>query len=77
MHAAFILITTEKGKAWSVAAEVAKVEGVKLAHPVAGPYDVIAYVESERSIIEALKGIIENIHAIEGVERTLTCIAIH
>lgn len=77
MHAAFILIITKKGKAWNVARDVAKVDGVKFAHVVTGPYDVVAYVETVKPILEELRRVIEGIFAIEGVERTLTCIVVH
>ncbi len=77
MHAAVILITTTKGKAWEVAERVSKVEYVKHVYSVTGPYDVIACFETEKPIIEVIKDIVKRIHEIEGVERTITCIAIH
>lgn len=76
MHVVFILINTKVGKAFEVAEKVAKVEKVKAAYAVTGPYDVIAYFESEEPIAD-LKKIIGKIHEIEGVERTLTAVAVH
>ncbi len=76
MHAAFILMVCDKGTAWDVAKKVGRIKGVKLALPVTGPYDVIAYVEAE-DLSKRLKGIIQKIHAIDEVEMTLTAIAVH
>lgn len=76
MHAAFILMVCDKGTAWDVAKKVGRIKGVKLALPVTGPYDVIAYVEAE-DLNKKLKGILQKIHAIDEVEMTLTAIAVH
>lgn len=77
MHAAFILIVTDTGKPFSVAEEVSEMENVEVAYPVTGPYDVIAYVETEEELADKLRSIAEEIHAISGVLDTLTCIAVH
>lgn len=76
MHVVFILINTKVGKAFEVAERVAKIERVKAAYAVTGPYDVIAYFESEEPIVD-IKRVISKVHEIEGVERTLTAVAIH
>jgi len=76
MHAIFVLIDTRPGKAFEVANKVAKIEKVKAAYVVTGPFDVIAFFESEEPIAD-VKKIVSKIHEIEGVERTLTAIAIH
>ena len=76
MHVVFVLITTKPGKAFEVAERVSKIEGVKAAYAVTGPYDVIAYFESKEPLAN-IKDIVMKIHAIEGVERTLTAIAVH
>ena len=71
---AYILIQTAPGKAWSVADEISKLKGVKAAHSVTGAYDVIAYIEVED--LKALADLVKRIHAIEGVQRTQTAIAV-
>jgi DNA-binding Lrp family transcriptional regulator len=71
---AYILINTTAGALWKVAEALLKVKGVKKAHAVTGAYDVIAYVEFDT--METLGKIINNCHAIEGVTRTQTAIAI-
>jgi len=70
---AYILITTQPGKPWDVAEATLKIEGVKMAHAVTGPFDVVAYVEFVK--MENLGALIERIHSIDGVIRTQTAIA--
>lgn len=73
--AAYIFIETTQGKAKMVSREVAKIAGVKIAHAVTGPYDVIAYVEAD-TISVLGDFIVSNIQAISGVLRTLTNVVI-
>ena len=77
MHAAFIMMGTEKGKPFSVAEEISKIDSVKAAYPVTGPYDVIAYLEAEDGLEKELKKAVKEIHSIDGVLNTLTSIAVH
>jgi len=41
MVTAYVLIQTEVGQAGQVASAAAEVDGVQVAQPLAGPYDVI------------------------------------
>jgi len=70
---AYILITTQPGKPWDVAEATLRIEGVKMAHAVTGPFDVVVYVEFVK--MEALGALIERIHSVDGVIRTQTAIA--
>jgi len=70
---AFILISTDPAKAWEVADLALKIEGVKIAHAVTGPFDVVAYAEFTK--MDALREILEKIHLVKGVIRTQTAIA--
>jgi len=70
---AYVLITTQPGKLWDVAEAALKIEGVRMAHAVTGPFDVIAYVEFVK--MESLGALIEKIHSIDGVLRTQTAIS--
>ena len=69
---AYILITTQPGKPWKVADATLKIEGVKMAHAVSGPFDVVAYVEFVK--MESLGALIEKVHFIDGVLGTQTAI---
>lgn len=70
---AYVLIQVSPGKSWDVAEAVSKMEGVKAAHAVTGPFDVIA--QAEIADLGALKGLIGKIHAVEGIQRTQTAIS--
>ena len=72
---AYIFIETTQGKARSIAREIAQIQGVKTAHSVTGPYDVITYVQAD-SINVLGDFIVTKIQAIPGVLRTLTNVVI-
>jgi len=73
---AYILIQTEVGKAASVAAAIAGLEGVAQAEDVTGPYDVIVRAQA-RDVDELGKLVVASIQAVEGITRTLTCPVVH
>jgi DNA-binding Lrp family transcriptional regulator len=70
---AYILIKIAPGKSRGVTEQVARIEGVKTAHPVTGIYDIIAYIETPD--INTLTGAVRSkIQTIDGVLRTHTAI---
>ena len=72
---AFVFITTATTKTSEVILALRKLEGVKSADSVTGPYDIIAVVEAENlDTIGVL--ITDKIHPIAGILRTVTCLAI-
>jgi DNA-binding Lrp family transcriptional regulator len=73
--AAYIFIETMQGKAKTIARQIGEISGVKTAHTVTGPYDVITYVEAESLLILG-DFIVSKIQAIPGVLRTLTNVII-
>jgi DNA-binding Lrp family transcriptional regulator len=73
---AFILIETQVGKMGQVTGQLQGVSGIEEVHPVTGPYDVIASVNV--SSLEAVGDFVsDNIHKIEGVTRTVTCLSMN
>ncbi len=72
---AFVLIETAVGKTKAVVTSLKKIEGVKTVDTVTGPYDVIAIVEAENlnDVGDIITG---KIHAIDGISRTVTCLAV-
>mgnify|MGYP001038561492 CR=1 FL=1 len=72
---AFVLIETAVGKTKDVVASLNQIEGVKTVDTVTGPYDVIAIVEAENlnDVGDLITG---KIHAIDGISRTVTCLAV-
>ncbi len=72
---AYIFIETTQGKAKTIARAIAEISGVKTAHTVTGPYDVITYVEAQ-SVGVLGDFIVSKIQATAGVLRTLTNVVI-
>lgn len=72
---AFVLIETAVGKTKEVVSILNKIEGLKSVDTVTGPYDIIAVIEAEdlNKIGDIITG---KIHAIEGISRTVTCLAV-
>jgi DNA-binding Lrp family transcriptional regulator len=72
---AFILIETSVGKTKEVVSVLKKMKGLKSVDTVTGPYDVIAVIEAENlnDIGDLITG---EIHAIAGISRTVTCLAV-
>ena len=72
---AFVLIETSVGRNKDVANALKKLKGVKSVDIVTGPYDIIAIMEGDNlnDIGDLVTG---NIHPINGISRTVTCLAI-
>ncbi len=72
---AFVLIETAVGKTKEVVVTLKKMKGLKSVDTVTGPYDVIAVIETEdlNEIGDLITG---KIHAVEGISRTVTCLAV-
>lgn len=69
--AAYILIDVTPGMSDQVTKELLNISGVKSAHRVTGPHDIIAYLEtSDMSMLGRILS--SRIHAIPGVLRTET-----
>ena len=72
---AYLLMTTQPGKALSVVKALQKLKGVCHADAVTGPYDIIACVEAKD--LDALgKFVVSKVQNVKGVKRTLTCLAV-
>ena len=72
MVEAYILIQTELGAAAAVATAATELPGVRSAHDVTGPYDVIVWAEAQ-DVNELGRMVVSRIQGIEGITRTLTC----
>ena len=72
---AYILANVEAGMGEDVVETLSAIEGVKSAHNVTGPYDVIALVEvSDTAELGEL--VINRIQLVDGMDYTLTCVVI-
>jgi DNA-binding Lrp family transcriptional regulator len=68
---AFVLINVELGKEEDMLKELRGINGVKEAHFVYGPHDIIAKIEAES--MEALKNIVTfKIRGLNEIQGTLT-----
>jgi DNA-binding Lrp family transcriptional regulator len=72
---AYVFIETTPGKADQVADAAAKLPGVKMAHPVTGSYDVIAFVEA-KDVIALGEFISTRVHRLSGVLKTTTNVVV-
>jgi DNA-binding Lrp family transcriptional regulator len=73
---AYILIQTEVGKAASVAAAIAELDGVAEAEGVTGPYDVIVRAQAQ-NVDELGKLVVAKVQAVAGITRTVSCTVVH
>ena len=72
---AYVLIETAVGRNKEVANALRKLKGIKSVDSVTGPYDVIAIIEGE-SLNDIGDLVTGKIHPINGISRTVTCLAI-
>ncbi len=75
MVRAYSLISTEPGKTAEAYQRIKKIEGVKVAETVAGPYDIVAQIEVD-SLEKLTKIIFGEIRGAPGVTNTTTLIVI-
>lgn len=72
---AYVLIETAANRARQVVTSLKRLEEVREADSVTGPYDVIAVVEA--ADLDAIGALVtERIHPIPGTIHTLTCLVI-
>jgi len=71
---AYALIEVEVGKTGEVVEVVQKLEGVKSADSVAGPYDVVAAIEV--ADLESVGNVMKQMHSVAGVCKTTTLIGV-
>ena len=72
---AFVLIEAAVGRSKEVMTEVKQIKEAKSVDMVTGPYDVIAILEAE-TLAEIGDVVTGKIHPIEGISRTVTCLAV-
>lgn len=73
---AFVLIEVGIGKTKDVTTALKKIPGVLELEVVTGPYDVIVKIEGDDvSSVGAILN--KGIHAVSGVTKTTTCIAVN
>lgn len=72
---AYVLIETKVGKTKDVVLALRSAKGIKEVNAVTGPYDVITVVEGiDLTTVGNL--VTDVIHPVNGIERTVTCLAV-
>ena len=71
---AYVLITTSPGHALDVAKTLQATDGIIGADAITGEYDVIAVCEAT-DVNEVGRVIVSRIQKVEGVFKTVTCLA--
>ena len=72
---AYVLINIEGNKVKNVLNGLSKIKGIKSALAVAGPYDIIAFIEAKD--LESLGNtVISNVRKISGIVQTMTCVTV-
>lgn len=72
---AYLLVEVSIGKLAGVLAAIRELPMVVSADPVAGPYDIIAILQADRT--EQIGHLVmQQVHQIEGINYTMTCIAV-
>jgi DNA-binding Lrp family transcriptional regulator len=72
---AFVLMEVQVGRTSGVVDKLRKLEGIKSADPVTGPYDVIAIIEAE-SMNDIGDLLTTKVHPIAGISRIVTCLVL-
>lgn len=71
----YVLMQVAPGRAKDAAEAISKIEGVKMAHAVTGPFDVIAYAEvTDMANLSDL--VLARIQNVEGVQKTQTAVVV-
>src|SRR3989441_1423669 len=71
----YILIQLAPGTAKTAAEAISKIRGVKMAHAVTGPFDVIAFAEvPDLTTLSDL--VLAKIQNVEGVQKTQTAVVV-
>lgn len=72
---AYALVRITPNKVKDVVAQVTEIDQVKKTDAVTGPYDAIIYIEAQ-DMKELGKVILADIHSLDGVIDTTTCLVV-
>ena len=72
---AFVLIETVVGRSKDVVAALGALKGMVSVDTVTGPYDIIAVIQG-KTLNEIGEIVTGKLHPIDGISRTVTCLAI-
>ena len=72
---AYVLIEAQVGKTKEVVEAIRRLQGVVSVDAVTGPYDAIAIIQGE-TLNDIGELIVSQVHAVAGISRTVTCLAV-
>jgi DNA-binding Lrp family transcriptional regulator len=73
---AYVLIETTVGRSREISNRLYKIDGVETVDQVTGPYDLIVVLK--RPDLNSVGNLVTNqIHVIEGIARTVTCLSMN
>ncbi len=72
---AYALVRITPNRVKDVVKNTEQIKGVQRVHPVTGPYDAIVFIEAS-DMKELGKTILADIHSLEGVIDTTTCLVV-
>ena len=75
MVRAYVLISTQPGKAMDVVSRMTGQPGIVQSDAITGEYDVIAQVEAD-DIAGIGRLVVERVQGASGVLKTITCLAV-
>jgi len=71
----YVLVQLAPGKAKAALKSISRIDGVKMAHAVTGPFDVIAFAEVPD--LDSLSNLVlAKIQGVDGVEKTQTAVVV-
>ena len=73
--ASYILMQLAPGTAKTAAEAISKIDGVKMAHAVTGPFDVIAFAEVQ-DLASLSDLVLAKIQSVDGVQKTQTAVVV-
>ncbi len=72
---AYVLIEAESGRVGNVISSLRAVKGITAVDAVTGPYDIIVTIQTPDPR-DVGRLVMNEIHGVEGIKRTVTCLAI-
>ncbi|MFX0055637.1 MAG: Lrp/AsnC ligand binding domain-containing protein [Promethearchaeota archaeon] len=74
MPKAYVLIRVKSGEMWELQRAIEKIDGIKEALVITGPYDIVAYAEVPSA--NDLRRMLDTFHSLKGIVSTETWMAL-
>ncbi|MFW9803089.1 MAG: Lrp/AsnC ligand binding domain-containing protein [Candidatus Thorarchaeota archaeon] len=74
MPKAYVLIRAKSGEMWELQRAIERIDGIKEALVITGPYDLVAYAEVPSA--NDLRLMLDRVHGLKGIINTETWIVL-